>query len=174
MVIYALILWNLKCLKFCILKYFKIDIMLRATPMIIILLWNPPPCSWLKCNIDGATKGTISMGLVGVYLRWSRCCFGLLFCLSWSSIIHAEIMRTIHTVDIAFDKDWHSLWSESDLILVVQAFQKDHIILWYLWSRWHNTKLKCKSMRFHVSRTYREGNHYSDKFACFGVKERGD
>jgi len=41
-------------------------------------------------------------------------------------------MRTIHTVDIAFDKDWHSLWSESDLILVVQAFQKDHIILWYL------------------------------------------
>jgi len=42
-------------------------------------------------------------------------------------------------------------------MLVVQAFQNDHIVALHLLSRWHDMKLKYKNMRFHVSHIYMEG-----------------
>ncbi|MCI08013.1 glycerol-3-phosphate dehydrogenase, partial [Trifolium medium] len=42
---------------FTFLKQFKVNIHHPKAPVIKEIIWNPPLINWIKCNIDGASKG---------------------------------------------------------------------------------------------------------------------
>lgn len=54
---------------FIILKKFKVTIHHPKPPQIKGVIWHPPVHSWLKCNIDGASKGNPGVSGCGEVFR---------------------------------------------------------------------------------------------------------
>lgn len=48
---------NSSMLKFCISKYFKVNIDPAKSKILSEVLWNPPPLDWWKCNSNGIASG---------------------------------------------------------------------------------------------------------------------
>ena len=46
-----------------------------------------------------------------------------------SSSFNAELVAAMKIIDIAWDRQWHSLWLETDSSLVVHAFQHSTLVL---------------------------------------------
>jgi len=46
-----------------------------------------------------------------------------------SSSFNAELVAAMKIIDIAWDRQWHSLWLETDSSLVVHAFQHSNLVL---------------------------------------------
>lgn len=77
----------------------------------------------------------------------------------------AELNGAMAAIEIAFSKGWFNLWLETDAKLVVQAFQDENVIPWYLKTRWKNCIILSSKMRFIVSHVFRERNSCGDGLA---------
>lgn len=55
--------------EFSILKSFAVSIKPRNPVVIREVLWLPPPCHWIKCNTDGATRGSPGYATCGGIFR---------------------------------------------------------------------------------------------------------
>lgn len=78
----------------------------------------------IKCNTDEVAKGSPKPftcgGLFGNRSVVSLGCFTI--SLGINNDLFAKHMDTILAIEIVFDKEWHKLWLECDLNLVVVAF----------------------------------------------------
>lgn len=117
-------------LDFVILKSFMAYAHVSEAPPIKQVDWHPPLLGWIKCNIDGTTKGslgyTIGDGLfmdhIGAFMGCFTSYFGITFAL------HAEFSATMIAIETAYHKGWHSLWLECDSKLVVDAFYSNYLV----------------------------------------------
>lgn len=118
-----------------------------SLPMVKEVIWSsPPPCYWIKCNSNEPILGCYAANL------------GVTFSLQ------DKLVGAMMGIEYASVKGWTNLWLECDSQLVVTAFKNPSIVSWRLRNRWSNCLVMIKkTMNFHVSRMYREGN------TCAGV-----
>lgn len=156
---------------FVLLKFFVVHGHPNRAPTITQVDWLPPTYGWLKCNTDGAAKGSPSQARGGgIFSDKSVAvlgCFALYFGISNS--LHAELLAAMYAIELAFQKGWHPLWLECDSSLVVTAFSNSAIVPWQLQTRWKIYLQLTTSMRFRISHIFREENTCVDKLANFGV-----
>lgn len=156
---------------FCLLKACGVETKPRKSPAIIEVIWIPPPCYWIKCNMDGAAKGSPGLASCGGIFRdrsgATLCCFAVNLGINHS--LQAEIFGAIYAIEIAYKKGWHNLWLECDSLLVIMTFKSLDIVPWQLRNRWKNCIHLTSCMRFRCSHIFREGIHYADKIAFLGL-----
>ncbi|GAU51630.1 hypothetical protein TSUD_414540 [Trifolium subterraneum] len=156
---------------FIILKHFNVTTHHPKTPVIKEIIWQPPLFNWIKCNIDGASKG--NPGLAGCGGVFRNHVADLLHCiaepLGIASSYHAELCAVMSAIEIAHRLNWNNIWFETDSALVVQAFQNsNNVVSWNLRNRWHNSLLLFRRLNGIVSHIHREGNQIADSLANFG------
>lgn len=142
--------------EFAVLFKFKVAGHPSRAPRIKQVTWHPPPCSWIKCNIYGAVRG--SPGVVacsGIY-RGHRAAFIGCFCcnVGVQSAAVVELNAAMYALEIACSKGWNRLWIEADSKLVVEAFNSIELVPWKLQNRWHNCVKASKNMFFQICHTY--------------------
>lgn len=54
---------------FSILKYFRVNGHVNKAPKIIQVTWYPPLQGWIKCNTDGACRGSSGLAACGGIFR---------------------------------------------------------------------------------------------------------
>lgn len=154
---------------FSVIKFFSVEAKPRKAPLITQVQWLSPPCSWIKCNSDGAVKGApgiVSCG--GIFRGHNAAALGCFVAnLGISSALHAELMGAMIPIEVAYKKGWHNFWLECDSKLVIQAFSSIDIVSWKLKNRWNNCLLSTKKMRFFVSHIFREGNQCADLITAY-------
>jgi ribonuclease HI len=156
--------------EFAIIKHFGVICHHPPAPSIKQVNWLRPPSNWVKCNTDGASRGSpgasacggIFRGHLGTFLGAFSANIGV------STSLHAEICAAIYAIDFAWNRGWHNFWLESDSLLLVQAFSNIQLIPWKLKTKWKNCLHRIKDFRFRVSHIYREGNTCADRLANAG------
>lgn len=156
---------------FVILKSFKVTGHPVRAPKIIEVNWFPPSCYWVKCNTDGAAKGSPGPSACGGIFRdyWASNLGCFAANLGISNALYAELMGAILAIEIAYKKGWHSLWLECDSRLVISAFNSLDIVPWKLRNRWVNCMALTNKMCFVHSHIFREANNCADKIASHGI-----
>ena len=156
---------------FVILRAFSVKMNYGNAPKIIEVLWHPPIMQWLKCNIDGASKGNPGPSACGGIFRNSTADFmgAFAFSLGISNSLFAELQGAMIAIEIASQKGWKYLWLETDSIIVTLAFKSSKTVPWQLRNRWENCLLKTSAMNFYVIHVYREGNQCADLLANIGL-----
>lgn len=141
-------------------------------PSIIQVDWIKPPCGWIKCNSDGASRGNPGEASCGAIFRDSS--GAILGCMAdfigIETSFRAELIASMISIETAYHRGWWSLWLECDSLLVVQSFSNQDLIPWKYKNRWRNCIGLTKKMRFHVSHIHREGNSCADKLASYGIQ----
>jgi ribonuclease HI len=152
---------------FIILKKFNVTIHHPKAPQIKEVIWHPPIHSWLKCNIDGASKGNPGVSGCGGIFRNEEAEAVICFAepLGLRTSYHAELCGLMRAVEIAKDMNWSNIWFESDSTLVVLATKKPDKVPWEIRNRWNNAMTMIRSMNYIVTHIYREGNHVADSLA---------
>lgn len=93
---------------------------------------HPPLFSWVKCNTYGATLGCHGLINCGVifndYTIATRGCFAVNIGNTYA--LHAELLRVMFAIKIAYKKCWCNLWLETDSQLVNLAFKSR--VVWFL------------------------------------------
>lgn len=157
--------------EFSIMKSFSIDCHAPKAPSIIQVDWLKSPCGWVKCNSDSASRGNPGEASCGALFRDSS--GAILGCMAEyigiETSFHAEIVAAMRSIEIAYQRGWHSLWLECDSLLVVHSFKDLGLVPWKYKNRWWNYINLTKKMLFHVSHIYREGNPCADKLASYGI-----
>ncbi|GAU26475.1 hypothetical protein TSUD_294430 [Trifolium subterraneum] len=87
------------------------------------VIWHPPIPNWIKCNIDGASKGNPGISSCGGIFRNNAADFMLCFAkpLGFTTSYQDELCGVIRAIEIAHQMNWHNLWLETDFALVVLA-----------------------------------------------------
>lgn len=140
--------------EFAILKAFKIKGHVSRASKTTQVSWIPPPCGWVKCNTDGASRGNpghasgagIFRGSIGDFMG----CFSIY--LGIESSLFGETSTAILAIELASKKGWANLWLECDSQMVVAAFSNSSLVHWKLKTRWLNCLDLVKKMKFTVSR----------------------
>jgi ribonuclease HI len=158
---------------FTFLKHFKINIHHPKAPVIKEIIWNPPLINWIKCNIDGASKGNPGIAsCAGVFRNFTAdfIC-GFAEPLGIATSYFAELCGAMRAVELAHQRNWLNLWIETDSTLVVLAFKNfaNKLVTWSLRNRWNNTQFLLRQMNCIVTHTYREGNQVADILANQGL-----
>ncbi|MCI14308.1 ribonuclease H protein [Trifolium medium] len=70
-------------------------------------MWQPPLNTWIKCNIDGASKGNPGIaGCGGIFRNHAA---DMLYCfaepLGFASAYQAELSAAMAAIEIAFKKN---------------------------------------------------------------------
>ncbi|CAJ2628350.1 unnamed protein product [Trifolium pratense] len=156
---------------FIILKHFNVNIHHPKTPVIKEIIWQPPLFNWVKCNIDGASKGNPGLAGCGGIFRNQNA--DLLYCfaepLGIASSYQAELCAAMSAIEVAHRMKWHNIWIETDSALVVLAFQNSNsVISWNLRNRWNNSMFLFGQLNGIVTHIYREGNQIADSLANHG------
>ena len=156
---------------FVLLKAFSVRLRLGNAPKIKEVLWQPPILNWVKCNIDGASRGNPGPSSCGGIFRDSTAAFlgAFSFNLGVGNPLTAELNGAMIAIEMASQKGWNHLWIETDSMLVTLAFKSKIIVPWNLRNRWDNCLHLISSMSFIVSHVYREGNYCVDKLAGIGL-----
>jgi ribonuclease HI len=157
---------------FIVLKHFKVCTHNPKTPIVKEIFWNPPLLNWVKCNIDGASKGNPGLSSCGGIFRNNEADFLLCFAepLGFTSSYHAELQGALRAIEVAHQMNLNNLWLETDSSLVVLAFKNpDFLVTWSLRNRWQNVLTKLRQMNFIVSHICREGNQVADSLANYGL-----
>lgn len=144
-------------IEFVIMKSFRVNGHLSKAPSIRQVDWFPPLSGWVKANSDGAARGSPGYASGAGLFRDSNGNF-LGFFLNFFGVTYAfnaELLATISSIEIAYEKGWHSLWLECDSNLVIDAFYSYDIVPWHLKIRWKNCKYICQQMRFQATHILR-------------------
>jgi hypothetical protein len=88
---------------FTVLKQFIIDIHPPKTPTVKEIIWHPPLPSWVKCNIDCASKGNPGQASFGGIYRNNFSDFTLCFAepLGFASSYHDELQGALRAIEVA-------------------------------------------------------------------------
>ncbi|GAU38423.1 hypothetical protein TSUD_396030 [Trifolium subterraneum] len=119
---------------FIILKHFKVNIHHPRAPVIKEVIWHPLVPNWIKCNIDGASKGNPGISSCGGIFRNNVAGFMLCFAepLGFTTSYQAELCGVIRAIEIAHQMNWRNLWLETDSALVVLAVNNPSShVTWY-------------------------------------------
>ena len=147
-----------------VLKAFRISIHHPRAPTITEVLWT-------KCNTDGASlgnPGTSSCG--GIFRDFEGNCKGCFAeYLGLRTSYQAELCGVTRAIEIAYEKNWHNLWIESDSSLVVQAFKNSSLIPWKIRNQWSNAIFRLCNMNCIVTHIFRERNQVADSLANHGL-----
>lgn len=158
-----------------ILRHFAVNSHPRRAPMIKQVTWIPPLSSWVKCNTDGAARGSPGWSACGGIFRDQTAgiigCFSANLGINFS--LYAEYIGAMWAIELAHAKGWKKLWLECDSMLVVEAFKTDEGVPWRLQNRWNNCKAITRNMSFIVSHIFREGNTCADRLASHGLTIQG-
>lgn len=161
--------------EFSILKAFNITCHASQAPRIKEVKWSMPPCYWIKCNSDGASKGNSGWSACGRIFRDYR--DAALGCYAEnhgvSNSFHAELVGAMLAVEYAYAKGWFNLWLEYDSQLVVNAINDSLVVPWKIKNRWNNCIGLTESMNFVFYHIFREGNSCADKLASQGLHIQG-
>jgi len=126
---------------------------------------------WIKCNIDGASKGNHGSSACDGIFRDNEA--NMLMCFAEphgiSSSYKAELCGIMLAIEIAHQNNWNQIWFETDSSLVVMAIKNSFVIPWNLRNRWSNSMIHLGSMNFIITHTYREGNQAADILANFAL-----
>lgn len=153
------------------MKFFHVSIHHPKAPRIIQVNWYKPPCGWIKCNPDGASRRNPGLSTYGGIFRDSS--GAILGCFSdfigVSTSFNVELVGPMKAIELVYQKGWSKLWLECDSSLVVAAFYCIDLVPWKHKNRWRICLALTKNMLFQVTHTFREGNTYADKLANFGI-----
>jgi hypothetical protein len=88
---------------FSILKKFRIEIHHPKTSTVREIFWYPPLPNWIKCNIDGASKGNPGQASCGGIFRNNASDFLLCFAepLGFASSFLAELHGALRAIEVA-------------------------------------------------------------------------
>jgi hypothetical protein len=102
---------------FIVLKHFKINIHNLFAPIVKEILWHPPLPNWIKCNIDGASKGNPGSSSCGGIFRNNEADFLLCFAEphGFASSYQAELCGALRAIEVAHQMNRPNLWIESEL-----------------------------------------------------------
>ena len=157
--------------EFVILKHFNVNLHPPKPQVIKEVIWSPPVFNWVKCNTDGASHRNPGMAACGGLFRSddSELLGAFAVNLGLTSAIFSELIRAMVAIEIAHHKGWHSLWLETDSMLVLLAFKSSNIVPWSLRNIWDNCLHLLSSMNFFVTHIYREWNKCVDTLANIGL-----
>lgn len=112
--------------EFHILKLLNISCIPRRAPRMVFVLWQPPPFSWIKVNIDGSSFGTTgAVGVGGIFRTPTRFPHGAFsFDMGTTPSYFAELSAAIHAIESASEKGWTNLWLECDSLWIVSLFRR--------------------------------------------------
>lgn len=147
---------------FLILKQFGIEAHPRKAPIIKQVHWQLPPPPWLKCNTDGAARGS-----PGLFIDDNAFFF-------WEVLLPIQafnqlLLAVIIAIEMAMEKNWSVLWLETNSSLLVNAFKNPSSGPWSLFNCWKNCISLTNSFSFRILHIYREANACANKFASFGA-----
>ena len=87
--------------------------------------------------------------------------------LGFEHAFFVELIGAMLAIKIAFKKGRHSLWLESDFMLVVQVFSSDFVLLpWIVRNRWKNCIVMTKSR--HDKCTCPRGDRFGPALTLIG------
>lgn len=55
--------------EFSFIKHLNVPIHAPKAPCIIQIIWQKPPCGWVKCNTNGASRGNLGLATCGGIFR---------------------------------------------------------------------------------------------------------
>ncbi|PNY11098.1 ribonuclease H [Trifolium pratense] len=84
------------------------------TPVIKEIYCQPPLLNWIKCNIDGASCENPGIASCGGIFRNHEADFvyGFAEPLGVASSIYAELYGAMRAIEIAYKRNWRTLWLE--------------------------------------------------------------
>lgn len=140
-------------------------------PQIKEIIWQPPLALWIKCNIDGASKGNPETSACeGIFRNHEA---NMLYCfakhLGNSTSYQVELCGIMIGIEIAHHNHWNQVWFETDSSLVILAIKSSNSIPWSLRNRWYNAMNYLKSMNYIITNIYREGNQVADILANYAL-----
>ncbi|KAL8482955.1 hypothetical protein ACS0TY_025852 [Phlomoides rotata] len=127
-------------------------------PSIICICWQPPPLHFIKVNVNGGadgapgrlTGGGVYRNRFGVFCG----CFAMQYGIGFA--FEAELATTFITIALAYDKDWTSIWLESDSSYVVNFLKTRPLLVpWCLLGQWHKIRRLMDDMQLVVSHIFR-------------------
>jgi len=153
---------------FTILKHFKVNIHHPKAPVIKEVIWNPPLQHWTKCNTNEISNGNPDISPCGSIFRDHEANFLSCFVepFSITSSYTAEHCGAMRAIELAYQRNWRSLWLETNSALVVLAFKTSNQIPWPLRNIWNNVKILLVQMNFMISHIYMEGNQIVNLIIC--------
>ncbi|WJX41072.1 hypothetical protein P8452_28481 [Trifolium repens] len=156
--------------EFSVIKYFGANCHPPPPPSIKQVNWIRPPFNWVKCNTDGASRGSPGASSCGGIFRDHLGTFLGAFSanIGVATSLYAEICAAIYAIEFALARGWTNLWLECDSLLLVQAFSNAHLVPWKLKTKWKNCLHHIRDFRFRFSHIYREGNTCADRLANAG------
>ena len=83
------------------------------------VIWHPPIANWLKVNTDGAVTKNPPKAACGGIFRSSE---------GFSRGSFAQNLTTGSAIEISHNRNWNSIWLETDSMLLLLAF-KNHLML---------------------------------------------
>ena len=127
-------------------------------------------------HLRGGQRSILTVGLPGLascrgvfrtYMSFVRGCFA-----SSVLILHeyeAELAELIKALELAQSNYWSSLWIEADSVYLVELVRnRSRYVPWRFSAAWTRSLEFLKSIIFHVSHVYREGNQLADWLASHG------
>lgn len=108
---------------FQVIKVFRLKCILSPAMAIIEVHWKAPSFGWIKCNTDGASRGSLGLAACGSLFRdgfgASLNCFSLMLGVAHSLI--AELCGAMLGIELSVQKC--CLWLEIDSQMMVLAFK---------------------------------------------------
>lgn len=117
--------------EFSIIKHFGVACHPPLPPSITQVSWIRPPYNWVKCNTDGASRGSLGASSSGGIIRDHMGTFIGAFSanIGVATSLYAEIIcAVIYAIEFASGSGWTNLWLEFDSLLLVQAFSNIHLV----------------------------------------------
>jgi ribonuclease HI len=93
-----------------------------------------PPSFWVKCNNDGASRGSLGISPCGGIFRDHLGTFLGAFSanIGVATSLYAAICAAIYAIEFAYARGWTNIWLECDSLLSVQAFTNVNVVPWKL------------------------------------------
>jgi len=102
------------------MKHFRVNLKPPKPQSIKEVIWSHPVLNWVKCNTDGASNGNPGISACGCLFRNANSEFLGAFAINigLSSALLAELIGAMVAIEVAYHKGWHSIWLETDSMLV--------------------------------------------------------
>lgn len=113
------------------MKAFSFTVYYRKAPKILQVVWKPPSCHWVKCNMDGVAKcalGPVGCGVFSEIIY--RAVFWVISLSIWDFFfaVHVELTGVMLAIETALGRGWFKFWIECDFIFVLKTFKSFNVV----------------------------------------------